>query len=89
MKRTVTGIAEGIGSGKSTFTDMLKHAYPKQVTVLYHENYYRTHDEIPLQERKWINQEHADPLEIDLLIEQACALKQGSGGFADLRLQAT
>ena len=58
MKRTVIGIAVGTGSGKSTFTDRLKQAYPEQVTVLYHDNYYRAHDEIPLEECKQINYDH-------------------------------
>lgn len=77
MKRTVIGIAGGTGSGKSTFTDRLKQAYPEQVTVLYHDNYYRAHDEIPLEERKRINYDHPDSLETDLLIEHVRALKRG------------
>ena len=77
MKRTVIGIAGGTGSGKSTFTDRLKQAYRDQVTVLYHDNYYRAHDEIPLEERKKINYDHPDSLETDLLIRHLKALKRG------------
>lgn len=77
MKRTVIGIAGGTGSGKSTFTDRLKQSYRDQVTVLYHDNYYRAHDEIPLEERKKINYDHPDSLETDLLIRHLKALKRG------------
>lgn len=37
----IIGIAGGTGSGKSTFTNRLKDAFGDQVTVLYHDNYYR------------------------------------------------
>lgn len=77
MKRTVIGIAGGTGSGKSTFTDRLKQAYRDQVTVLYHDNYYRAHDDIPLEERRKINYDHPDSLETDLLIQHLKALKRG------------
>lgn len=77
MKRTVIGIAGGTGSGKSTFTDRLKQAYRDQVTVLYHDNYYRAHDDIPLEERRKINYDHPDSLETDLLIQYLKALKRG------------
>ena len=77
MKRTVIGIAGGTGSGKSTFTDRLKQAYRDQVTVLYHDNYYRAHDDIPLEARRKINYDHPDSLETDLLIQHLKALKRG------------
>ncbi|MDO4189270.1 MAG: zeta toxin family protein, partial [Lachnospiraceae bacterium] len=48
------GIAGGTGSGKSTFTNRIKDMFGDEVTVVYHDNYYRAHDEIPFEERKKI-----------------------------------
>ena len=37
----IIGIAGGTGSGKSTFTNRLRDAFPDDVAVLYHDNYYK------------------------------------------------
>lgn len=75
MKCTVIGIAGGTGSGKSTFTARVKAAFPDKVAVLYHDNYYKAHDNIPFEERKTINYDHPNSLETDLLIEHVKSLK--------------
>lgn len=75
MKCTVIGIAGGTGSGKSTFTARIKAAFPDKVAVLYHDNYYKAHDNIPFEERKTINYDHPNSLETDLLIEHVKLLK--------------
>ena len=41
----IIGIAGGTGSGKSTFTNRLRDAFPDDVAVLYHDNYYKCQDE--------------------------------------------
>lgn len=73
----IIGVAGGSGSGKSTFTNRLHKLYGNQVTVIYHDNYYRRHDEIPLEERKKINYDHPDALETDLLVKHLKELKEG------------
>ena len=75
MKCTVIGIAGGTGSGKSTFPARIKAAFPDKVAVLYHDNYYKAHDNIPFEERKTINYDHPNSLETDLLIEHVKSLK--------------
>ena len=77
MKTIVIGIAGGTGSGKSTFTDRLKNTFGDKITVLYHDNYYRAHDEIPFEQRAKINYDHPDALETDLLVEHIKKLKNG------------
>ena len=77
MKCTVIGIAGGTGSGKSTFTARIKAAFPDKVAVLYHDNYYKAHDNIPFEERKTINYDHPNSLETNLLIEHVKLLKNG------------
>ena len=73
----IIGIAGGTGSGKSTFTNRLKHIFKDQVTVLYYDNYYRAHNELPFEERKKINYDHPDAFETDLLLEHLKMLKAG------------
>lgn len=73
----IIGIAGGTGSGKSTFTNRLKAMFGDEITVIYHDNYYRAHDEIPFEERKAINYDHPDSLETELLIEHLKDLKAG------------
>ncbi|PWT29029.1 MULTISPECIES: uridine kinase [Butyrivibrio] len=73
----IIGIAGGTGSGKSTFTNRLKHIFKDQVTVLYYDNYYRAHDDLPFEERKKINYDHPDAFETDLLLEHLKMLKAG------------
>ena len=77
MKMTIIGIAGGTGSGKSTFTNRLKAYFGDRITVMYHDNYYRPHDDLPFEERQKINYDHPDSLETDLLIEHLKALREG------------
>ena len=77
MKPMIIGIAGGSGSGKSTFTNRLKDRFGDQVAVLYHDNYYRAHDNMPFEERKKLNYDHPDALETELLVEHLKRLKEG------------
>ena len=77
MKTTIIGIAGGTGSGKSTFTNRLKAYFGDRITVMYHDNYYRPHDDLPFEERQKINYDHPDSLETDLLIKHLKALREG------------
>ena len=77
MKCTVIGIAGGTGSGKSVFTNRLKERFGDHITVIYHDSYYKRHDELPFEERKKLNYDHPDALETDLLIKHVKELKEG------------
>jgi uridine kinase len=77
LKTTIIGIAGGTGSGKSTFTNRLKDYFGDRVTVIYHDDYYKAHDEIPFEERQYINYDHPDSLETDLLVAHLEALREG------------
>ena len=77
MECTVIGVAGGTGSGKSTFTNRLKQRFGDHITVIYHDSYYRRHDELPFEERVHLNYDHPDALETDLLVEHIRQLKAG------------
>ena len=77
MKPIIIGIAGGTGSGKSTFTNRLKKAFGDSISVLYHDNYYKAHDDIPFEERKLLNYDHPDAFDGDLLVHDVMELKEG------------
>lgn len=77
MNTVLIGIAGGTGSGKSTFTNILKDAFGDKITVIYHDNYYRRRDDIPFEERQKINYDHPDALETSLLVEHLKELQTG------------
>ena len=77
MECTIIGIAGGTGSGKSTFTNRIKDAFGEQVAVVYFDNYYKRQDEIPFEERKKVNYDSPEALEVDLLITHMEALRNG------------
>lgn len=45
------------------------------MTVLYHDNYYRAHDDMPFEQRKKLNYDHPDAFETELLLEHLNKLK--------------
>lgn len=77
MNCIMIGIAGGTGSGKSTFTNRIKDRFGDDVTVIYHDNYYRRRDDMTYEERTKVNYDHPDSLETDLLIEHLKMLKEG------------
>lgn len=77
MDCIIIGIAGGTGSGKSTFTNRLRDRFKDDIAVIYHDNYYRRHDEIPFEERQKLNYDHPDSLETELLLEHLRKLRNG------------
>ncbi|MBQ6389205.1 MAG: uridine kinase [Mogibacterium sp.] len=77
MKSLLIGVAGGTGSGKSTFTNRIKAAFGDKVSVIYYDNYYKAHDDIPFEVRKEINYDHPDAFETDLFIEHLRKLRAG------------
>lgn len=73
----VIGIAGGTGSGKTTITEKIITEFPNDVSVIYHDNYYKPHYELPYEERAKLNYDHPDALETDLMIEHLIKLKNG------------
>ena len=77
MESIFIGIAGGTGSGKSTFTNRIKDRFGDDVSIIYHDNYYKRQDNVPFEERKKVNYDHPDALETDLLLEHLKMLKRG------------
>lgn len=78
MNQTIViGIAGGTGSGKTTITNEIKEHFGKDVTVLYHDNYYKAHHDLSYEERKRLNYDHPDAFDTGLMIRDLRALKEG------------
>ena len=73
----VIGIAGGTGSGKTTITRRLMQRFGGDVSVIYHDNYYKAHHDMPYEERAKLNYDHPDAFDTDLLIQAVRDLKAG------------
>lgn len=71
------GIAGGTGSGKTTITKRIEERFGDNVTVINHDNYYKAHDSLTLEERSHLNYDHPDSLDTDLMIEHLKLLREG------------
>ena len=64
----VIGITGGTCSGKSTLIKKIKEEFGDAITMLSHDFYYKSHDDIPFEERKKLNYDHPDSFDTDLMI---------------------
>ena len=73
----VIGIAGGTGSGKTTITRRIVEHFGSEVTVLYHDNYYRERHDLSYDERVRLNYDHPDAFDTERMTEDLTRLKQG------------
>ena len=76
-KVLVIGIAGGTGSGKTTITRKLCENFGPDVSVIYHDNYYKAHHNMPYEERAKLNYDHPNAFDTDMLIEHLKQLRRG------------
>lgn len=77
MDMLVIGIAGGTGSGKTTITKKIIKEFGGDVSVIYHDNYYKAHNDMSLAERSKLNYDHPNAFDTDLMLEQLKALRRG------------
>ena len=77
MDVLVIGIAGGTGSGKTTLTNNLKKHFGDKITVVYHDNYYKRHDEMTYEERCLLNYDIPQAFDTDMFVEHLKMLKDG------------
>jgi uridine kinase len=73
----IIGIAGGTGSGKTTLTEQIRKRFGEDVTVIYHDNYYRLQVGKTYDQRSQVNYDHPDAFETPLMIKHLKALKAG------------
>lgn len=77
-KPFVLGVAGGSGSGKTTVAERLMQVLsPRSFALVRQDAYYRTRDDLPLEERARINYDHPDAFDWPLLVEHVRALCEG------------
>jgi len=79
MSCTIIGIAGGSSSGKTTVASKLYEESKVfgSVAIIRLDDYYRSHDNMTLDERAAINYDHPNAYEFDLLISHIKQLKEG------------
>ena len=82
----VIGVGGGSGSGKTTVVRRIVESLgPEQVTVLEHDRYYRDRNDLRLEERAALNDDHPDSLETNLLVQHVRGLRAGEYAEAEAR----
>ena len=73
----VIGIAGGSGSGKTTLANNLCKHFGERVSILRHDDYYKSQDDIPMSERVLTNYDHPHAFDTELLLSHLDALRDG------------
>lgn len=77
MDRVLIGICGGTGSGKTTLAQKIYDAFADNAVLISMDSYYKTHPDIPFEERTKCNYDHPDAFDTDLLIDHLETLRQG------------
>lgn len=73
----IIGIAGGSGSGKTTLAKNIINHFSDRISVLRHDDYYKSQDSIPMEERIKTNYDHPHAFDTDLLIYHIDELRAG------------
>ena len=78
----VIGIAGGSGSGKTTLAKNIMNHFEGRISILRHDDYYKSQDDISMDERVKTNYDHPHAFDTDLLISHLEALKRGENVYS-------
>ena len=73
----IIGIAGGTGSGKTTLARNIAEHFGDKISLIRHDDYYKAHDGMSLEELAALNYDHPDAFDWELLFEHLDALKRG------------
>ena len=71
------GIAGGTGSGKTTITRRLLQKFSSNVSVIYHVNYYKAHNDLNYEQRSLLNYDCPDAFDTELMLRDLKRLRAG------------
>ena len=78
MKKSLfIGIAGGSGSGKTTLANKLADYFGERLSLLRHDDYYKSQSSLTLEERAVLNFDHPDAFDTPLLIKHLDELSCG------------
>ena len=75
--RLFIGIAGGSGSGKTTLAKRLEEYFGDRLSLLRHDDYYKSRSSLSLEERATLNYDHPDAFDNALLVKHMDELRQG------------
>lgn len=78
MSALVVGIAGGTGSGKTTLTRAVVEEFSGHTSVIYHDNYYKQHDDLTYEQRTKLNYDAPEAFDTDLMVAQLKELIAGN-----------
>ena len=74
----IIGIAGGTGSGKTTVVHQIMNELPDaEVGIISQDSYYKDNSHVPVEKRQYINFDHPDSIEFDLLTKHLKELRKG------------
>ena len=71
------GIAGGTGSGKTTITRRLLQKFSSNVSVIYHDNYYKAHNDLNYEQRSQLNYDSPHAFDTELMLRDLKRLRAG------------
>lgn len=75
----IIGICGGTCSGKTTLSYRLKQLLGSKISVISIDNYYKSYPELTFEERKRINYDEPDSINVTKLIDDIDLLNKGQG----------
>ena len=75
--RLFIGIAGGSGSGKTTLAKRLEECFGDRLSLLRHDDYYKSRSNLSLHERASLNYDHPDAFDNALLVQHMDELRAG------------
>ena len=73
----IIGIAGGSGSGKTTLANNIAAYFGNRISMLRHDDYYKSQKSIPEPERAQMNYDHPSAFDTELLISHLDMLRRG------------
>ncbi|MBQ7387680.1 MAG: uridine kinase [Clostridia bacterium] len=73
----IIGIAGGTGSGKTTLARNIADHFGDKISLIRHDDYYKAHNGMSLEELAALNYDHPDAFDWELLFTHLEALKRG------------
>ena len=70
-------IAGSTGSGKTTITRRLLQKFSSNVSVIYHDNYYKAHNDLNYEQRSLLNYDCPDAFDTELMLRDLKRLRAG------------
>ncbi|ADI38015.1 uridine kinase [Waddlia chondrophila] len=78
LDAVLVGIAGGTGSGKTTLATKLSLYFGTEAVLISQDCYYKDLSHLSTEERAFVNFDHPDSLDLELMLEHLSALKQGN-----------